>query len=93
MSGKFEKVPVDPETEVRQKREVEVNGYPALHQQWNWQGIAGESLVFSERDVAKLSNAGLKKLVGSSSFVKGQGPVMLSRSGEGYIFVNFNYNA
>lgn len=93
MGGKFDKLPADPETEIRKKREVEIDGYPALHQQWNWQGISGESLVFVEKDVAGLGNARLKQLVESGKFVKGEGPVMLNRTGEGYIVVNFNYGA
>lgn len=93
MGGKFDKLPADPETEVRKKREVEVDGYPALHQQWDWQGISGESLIFADEDVAALSHAQLKKRVQSSRFVQGEGPVMLNHAGEGYIVVNFNYGA
>jgi len=93
LSARFDQVPSDPDTEVRKKREVEVDGYPALHQQWDWQGISGESLIFADPDVNGLSNTALKKLVASSKFVKGQGPVMLNRTDEGYIFVNFNYGA
>lgn len=93
MGGRFDQVPADPETEVRKKREVEVDGYPALHQQWDWQGISGESLIFADPDVDGLSNTALKKLVASSPFVQGKGPVMLNRTSEGYIVVNFNYGA
>ncbi len=93
MTGKFDNVPADPETEVRKSRAVDVDGYPALHQHWNWQGISGESLIFVDDDIAGLSNVRLKKLVQSSPFVKGDGPVMLQNSGGGYIFVNFNYGA
>ena len=93
MGGKFSDVPVDRETEVRKSKEVRVDGYPALHQQWHWQGINGESLVFADEDVAKLSNNQLKKLVQASKLVKGKGPVMLQRPGTGFTFVNFNYGA
>lgn len=93
MTARFEKVPEDPETEVHKSKQVEIDGYTALHQRWAWQGISGESLIFVHDDVAGLSNVRLKKLVQSSPFVKGEGPVMLQHSGEGYIFVNFNYGA
>lgn len=93
MAGKFKDAPVDPETRIRKSAEVEVGGLPALHQQWHWQDINGESLVFADEDISSLSNTELKKRVQSSGFVKGKGPVMLQRPGSGFARVNFNYSA
>ena len=93
MSGKFDQVPVDPETEVRKSRRVEVDGYPALHQQWNWQGISGESLIFADNDIAELSNTALKQRVQGSDLARGKGPVMLQRPGTGFALVHFNHGA
>lgn len=93
MGGKFSDVPADRETEVRKSRLTRVDGYPALHQLWHWRGINGESLVFADDDVARLTNGQLKKRVQASEFVRSKTPVMLQRPGTGFTFVNFNYGA
>jgi len=90
MSGKFDAVPVESDTAILVSLEMKLYEYKILYQKWVWDGIYGESFIFSSADIASLSDDELKALGRSSPMIKPEGSVTLTR-GEQYAFLNFNF--
>ena len=44
---KFENIPTDDDTFVLRQRTVSINQIDAVHQEWVWDGILAESMIFS----------------------------------------------
>jgi hypothetical protein len=47
MKDKFKNVPVESGTVVGFEKEVKLGDYDALYQGWTWDGIYGESTIFT----------------------------------------------
>ncbi len=86
---KFENVPVDLDTRIKQEEIIEVGGIPALYQQWSWEGLIAESIIFYNEDVEDLSDEDLFELISYHADPDGQYTV--SRKGAVYTFINFNF--
>lgn len=91
MTNKFNNIPEDEGTRILNEEIVKIAQLDALHQKWVWEGTIAESLIFDEKDVKHLNDEELKKLVRSTSKVNPDSSLTISRSGSGYVFVNFNF--
>lgn len=91
MATKFDSVPLDNETLIVGQNEVVIDGYDALHQVWNWEGITAESLIFLSADVDGLEDDDLKHLLVSATLAAPGAPITVSHSDSGYTFLNFNF--
>ncbi len=85
----FENVPVEPDTKIIHQKEIEINNIPSLYQQWSWDGLIAESIIFHDQDVEDLSDDDLFELV--SDHADPDGKFTVSRSSSGYTFINFNF--
>ena len=65
MNEKFANVPMDSDTLLLLQAEAQINGIDALYQKWIWDGVAADSLIFANADVAKIDEAALKTLITS----------------------------
>jgi len=86
---KFNNVPVEPDTRIIQQREIEIEGVPALHQTWSWDGLIGESIIFHSDDVEGFTDDEIFELI--NDHTDPEGKYTVSRSDSGYTFVNFNF--
>lgn len=84
-------VPDDPDTTIINQQEVVVNNLPALHQQWSWEGIVAESVIFHADDVEHLEDAALFEMVRIHCNIDPDKRYTIKRSSSGYTFVNFNF--
>ena len=88
---KFAGVPIDPDTRIVAQSLGSIDDLDGLHQQWNWEGVVGESLVFVSEEVAALGDRELEELVRGSSLVEDGSDVTIKRNQHGFTFVNFNF--
>jgi hypothetical protein len=93
MSKKFVGVTAEEDTRVLYRKEVKLNKYDVLYERWNWEGIRGESIIFTDDYVKDLSDDEIEKEVQKSPYVKHGSPLTLKRSVSGYTFVNFNFES
>lgn len=88
---KFARVPVEPDTRIVSQSHGAIDDLDALYQQWNWEGVGGESLVFVSEEVKGLGDQELKELVRGSGLVEDGSDITIRRSEPGFTFVNFNF--
>ena len=88
---KFADVPMDPDTRIVSQSLGDIDDLDALYQQWNWEGVAGESLVFVSEEIRGLGDQALEELVRGSSLVEDGSAVTIKRNQHGFTFVNFNF--
>ena len=93
MPGKFDTVPIEPDTKLLSQREGSIGDINALYQQWCWDGVTAESIIFTNEDVANLSDSELEDEVRSSGLVKPDSEITLKRDQEGFTFANFNFES
>ena len=91
MAGKFETVPKDQDTVVNFEVEAHLGNYELLYQKWSWDGVAAESFIFLDGDVAHLNDDELTALIKKSPIVETGSQCTLSRGSNGFTFVNFNF--
>ena len=65
MNEKFANIPMDSDTLLLLQADAQINGIDALYQKWIWDGVAADSLIFANADVAKIDEAALKTLITS----------------------------
>ncbi|NDY94121.1 hypothetical protein [Wenzhouxiangella limi] len=87
----FEKLGIDADTQLKFRKKIVCEGLSAVHEQWSYDGILGESLIFLIGDTADLDDAALESLVRQSGHVNARSSVTISRKGSDYVFVNFNF--
>ena len=81
MSDKFKNVPLDDDTRVLFEEITKLGGYEIMHQMWSWDGIKGESIIFTDADIKDLSEEEIKEKVRSSPMLAGsQNPSLLQVS-------------
>jgi len=85
LSPKFRHLSVDPDTRVKAREECTVEGLDAVYEKWVWEGVIGESYIFANEDVERLSDAELLNKLGLS-----EEEATLKR-GDRYTFVNFGF--
>ena len=85
------KVVADPDTRIISQSLMTIDGVDALHQEWGWEGIFAESLIFVSKEVQGLGDAALKQLARASSRVQDGSDFTIKKNQLGYTFVNFNF--
>lgn len=89
--GKFTNIPVEEDTIIKRNTLIEIEGLQALHQNWIWDGIAAESLIFIAGEVAQLDDDQFTFLALSSKLPSVDSKFTISRDREGYTYINFNF--
>jgi hypothetical protein len=87
----FSQVPVESDTTIFHQEIFTVEDYDARWEQWGWNGIKAETLVFIETQLAGMSDNALKGMVQADPRFTTSGPITLTRDNNGYAFVNFNF--
>ena len=90
-NNRFAHVPQDPDTTITSQTEIQVSDFHALHQEWNWDWVRAESLVFVTTDIAPLSLGDLKDILKKEELIKLNHQITTSQSESGYTFINFNF--
>ncbi len=88
----FDDVPAVDDTLIQSRKTIRLEHIDARFEKWLWEGIYGESLIFSSEDVADLSDSALRAFVGNSSLAKHTKSMTLKRQ-EKYTYVNFNFRS
>ena len=91
--NRFENVPVESDTNILHSVEANIEGLPVLFQNWFWDGIYGESIIFDETDVSDKTDDELISLVSGLPVFDtdiSNNSVTLSRN-KGFVFTNFNF--
>lgn len=86
----FDNIPTDPDTQILFERHVRIGGFDAVLQEWNWDGIKANSLIFHTHDVAFVSDENLKQLIIAEKYEGAFGPQTIKREME-HVFLNFNF--
>lgn len=91
VSSKFANVPLDEDTRIKSQRQISINGIDALHQRWVWDGISGESLVFSADDVSAATDQEIIEMARDAGLVAMESASTVTRGGSGFVFLNFGF--
>ncbi len=91
MSEKFDNVPVEDDTRVLMSQPAHLGDYEVLYQQWAWEGIRAESVIFARADIEEVSDEKLEELVRESPLVSPESRVTIQHSDAGFTFCNFNF--
>ena len=91
-SSKFADVPLDEDTRIKSQRQVSIKGIDALHQRWVWDGITGESLIFSTADVAAASDQQIIEMACDAGLLTMESSSTVKRSESGFVFLNFGFD-
>jgi len=92
MLNKFDKVPVEADTKIIFQQEAKLAEYDVLYQKWIWGGIAAESIILSNQDIAEVDEETIIAEVKSSPLVNQDSEITFTRSDSGYTFINFNFD-
>jgi hypothetical protein len=92
MNDKFKQIPVEIDTTIISRKEVNVASYEALYEIWSWDGVTAESIIFDSKDVAHLTDSEIEEMILTLSFFKRESSVTLKRSTD-FTFVNFNFTS
>ena len=91
VSSKFANVPLDEDTRIKSQRQISINGIDALHQRWVWDGISGESLVFSADDVSAATDQEIIEMARDAGLVAMESASTVKRDESGFVFLNFGF--
>ena len=91
VSSKFANVPLDEDTRIKSQRQISINGIDALHQRWVWDGISGESLVFSADDVSAATDQEIIEMARDAGLVAMESASTVKRGESGFVFLNFGF--
>lgn len=89
----FENVPVENDTIVIFSEKIAIGFFIVLFQKWSWDGIDGESIIFTSYDALRYTDEELFILTQLSLLVEKHSDMTLKRDVSGYTFVNFNFSA
>ena len=91
-ANRFVGVPVEDDTKILSRAETEIAGIPVLVESSRWDGAYMESLIFVAADVEDKDDEALEALIRASGRVKDDSAMTISRTADGYTFVNFNFD-
>lgn len=91
MPPPFHTLDTDPDTTILMRELLEIQEHPVVHERWRWDGITGESLIFSLADVANVNDAELIAWSHSSGMVSVNEKPQVKRSESGFVFLSFGY--
>ena len=90
MKDKFENVPVEADTRILfRDNNVKVGERTARYEMWSWDGIHGESLIFSADDVLGLTDEDFKGMLTDGNLLKNTENFTVTRKTD-FVFVNYN---
>lgn len=90
--NKFDRVPIEHDTTILFQQTCKLSEYDVSYEIWSWDGVRGESIIFSNKDIDKLSDDEIvEKVLVSPLFKLGTTPT-LKRPESGFTFVNFNFD-
>jgi len=87
---KFNNVSIDSDTVITSQIECKFGEYDVLYQQWVWDGINAESLIFCNTDIVDISINKLVAEVANSPLLKEDKRTTHSTNEE-YTYINFNF--
>ena len=90
---KFDNVTTESDTKITLNLETMFGKYDVLFQQWVWDGIKAESLIFDSEDVSDIDLDTLVDEVRNSALVTDASKEITSKVGEKFTFINFNFTA
>mgnify|MGYP000296850528 FL=1 len=88
---KFDNVPTEADTAITLSLESKFGEYDVLYQQWIWDGIQANSLIFDNDDIADIELQSLIEEVRNSPLVNDASKELTIKSGEYFTFINFNF--
>jgi hypothetical protein len=88
---KFDDVPTDSDTVVTLNLETKFGKYDVLYQQWIWDGIQANSLIFDNDDITDIELELLVEEVNHSPLVNDASKELTTKFAEQFTFINFNF--
>jgi hypothetical protein len=90
---KFDNVPTEADTAITLSLESKFGEYDVLYQQWIWDGIQANSLIFDNDDIADIELQSLIEEVRNSPLVNDTSKELTSTVQSEYTFINFNFES
>ncbi len=90
MNTKFANIPVERDTRILYQKEFKFGEFEVRYENWLWDGIEAESIIFSNDDIGDLTDQEIEALVRTSPIVKEGSALTLKRTSD-FTFVNFNF--
>lgn len=90
LDAPFDKLPNDPNTKTRIRTVSRFGKFDVCYEEWIWDGIIGESLIFLHEDIAHWSDERIKMEMLESTLAYRDHEITVSRKPP-YIFVSFNF--
>jgi hypothetical protein len=88
---KFENVPTEEDTVITLSLESKFGEYDVLYQQWIWDGIQANTLIFDNDDIADIEVELLIEEVRHSTLVNDANEELTTKLDKQYTFINFNF--
>lgn len=85
----FDDLTLEADTKLLSRGKVKLKDIELVHENWEWDGVYGDSAIFYTDDVKHMSDEELKKLV--SPLLKEPGSAVTIKRKEKYTFTNFNF--
>ena len=90
MTNLFKNVPEDEDTAIISAIPAKMDKHDVLIQDWLWDGIYGQSLIFLEKQVGNISDEDLIKQI--RKHIEIEGSHTISRKSEGFFFINHKFS-
>lgn len=87
----FDALHADPDTTILKRKLVDLQGHPAVHERWRWDGLTGESLILALADVGGVDDTELIAWSHASGIVPTNEKPLVKRTETGFVFLNFGY--
>jgi hypothetical protein len=88
-SRDFDDLTIDLDTKLLSRHIIDINGIPCAHENWIWDGIFGESLIFYKDDLKDLTEDGIFDFISIGKEVKKEGSTI--KVGDKFVYFNFNF--
>jgi hypothetical protein len=90
---KFDNVPTEADTAITLSLESKFGEYDVLYQQWIWDGIQANSLIFDNDDIADIELQSLIEEVRNSPLVNDMSKELTTKLSKQFTFINFNFES
>lgn len=93
MNEKSKNIPNDPDTDTLVHLETKFGLYDCVYQQWLFDGIKGNSLIFHKEDLKDIDIDSIKEEIKTSNLLTDESATITSSSNvtHDYVFFNFNF--
>jgi hypothetical protein len=88
---KFDNVPTEADTAITLSLESKFGEYDVLYQQWIWDGIQANSLIFDNDDIADVELQSLIEEVRNSPLVNHTSKELTTKLSEQFTLISFNF--